>query len=220
MSSAAKPCSSGWRVHHQLYRRPPPSDRMGVRLGPHSAWYGNSLNRAPERSRPNARAAPFTKDSPRCGNLSIDSRAPQVLASIAKNIGYSSYPLLHPQIGVLDDPTRGIHDVPWRQTATQLAAFGLGFTALLQAELQGFELDHRERALDTICSAARYVVQPAQVTVNASLFLIQPDIIFVLQIAFSCSSSPTVAFHRGSSPASPGQVDFIASSLALRSTSA
>ena len=65
---------------------------MGVRPGPHSAWYGNSLNRAPERSRPNARAAPFTKDSPRCGNLSIDSRAPQVLASIAKDIGYSSYP--------------------------------------------------------------------------------------------------------------------------------
>ena len=71
-----------------------------------------------------------------------------------------------------------------------------------------------------ICSAARYVVQPAQVTVNASFFLTQPDIIFVLQIAFSCSSRPTVAFHRGSSLASPGQVDFIASSLALRSTSA
>ena len=73
---------------------------------------------------------------------------------------------------------------------------------------------------EPICSAAHYVGQQSQPTVNTSFFLTLPDIIFVLQIAFSCSSRPTVAFHLGSSPASPGQVDFIASSLVFRSTSA
>ncbi len=81
-------------------------------------------------------------------------------------------------------------------------------------------LRYEDGPFEHICSTARYVSQPPQVTVNASFFVTQPDIIFALQIAFSCSSRPTVAFHRGSSPASPGQVDFIASSLALRSISA
>ena len=39
--------------------------------------------------------------------------------------------------------------------------------------------------------------------------------IFGLQIAFNCSSRSPFVFHRGSAPASPGQVDFIASSFAL-----
>ena len=47
-----------------------------------------------------------------------------------------------------------------------------------------------------------------------------PNIIFVHHIAFSCSSRPPFVFHRGSSPASSGEVDFIASSFALRSISA
>ncbi len=75
-------------------------------------------------------------------------------------------------------------------------------------------------SLEPICSTVRYVGQHEQPTVITSFFSKLPDIIFVLQIAFSCSSRPPRAFHRGSSPPSPGQVDFIASSFALRSTSA
>ena len=73
-----------------------------------------------------------------------------------------------------------------------------------------------QRPLQPICSAARFVVQHAEPTVITSFLSKLPDIIFVLQIAFSCSNRPTFAFHRGSSPASPGQVDFIASSFNIR----
>ena len=127
--------------------------------------------------------------------------------------------LLNPAVRVFLQTITVLH-IADRCGHDQLTALGLLVTGCQRALAQQIDFIFVELPFEPICSAARYVVQPVQPTVNARFFLTLPDIIFVLQIAFSCSSRPTVAFHRGSSPASPGQVDFIASSLALRSTSA
>ena len=56
--------------------------------------------------------------------------------------------LLHAQVRILDDVPARIEDVTRCQAAPELAATGLGLAPVLQAQLQGPELDHAQRALD------------------------------------------------------------------------
>ena len=123
-------------------------------------------------------------------------------------------------VGLQHHCARGIVLVAGGQGQRQFATLGLVALPAIQAVANAVKLEFVDRVLDPLCSAHSYVGQPAEPVVSKGVFLMLPDIILAVQSAFSCSSKPPFAFQRGLSPGSPGQVDFIASSFALRSTSA
>ncbi len=81
-------------------------------------------------------------------------------AQLLEFLEHQRHGLLYPQVGILDDLAQRVRDITRRQNSAELATFGLFFAALLQAELQGLELDHAQRSLD---AQHQLVVQTIQV---------------------------------------------------------